>query len=434
MPQSKYIDATTKRFILAVFSVLALLPGCASNTTHRTNLAAACAIGDKSCNASLELSGRHIDDSPVALAFVEINDQGLLRERGHLDRARDLIIRRGQGGDQTVMLFVHGWHNNARADNGNVETFRRLLQRYSKQFPEKAVTGVYVGWRGDSWLAPSEISFWNRKDVSIEVGQGALVDILSEVEKASIDTDSRMLSIGHSFGGSALFNATRSMLLSRLDSPPVALAHERFPMHAAVGDLIVIVNPAFEAMQYWPLHSATLDRLGRQTPVLNRGPRMVILQGQKDWATRFAFPAGRSLSIPFESHVADSDSMDSGRNVSEWDLDLYAIGHFKELNTHDLRVSSDDVADYSSCGRDVDPHGFTHGEWTSPNARVQLKPGPHFVAGDPFWVVYDTVLSSGHNDLEDGRLTCMVADLLNTNTKFEPRLFNSLRKKLGHAE
>jgi hypothetical protein len=429
MRNAKAMSFTTRHYILAVIAMMALLGGCASNTTHRTNLLAACAIGDKTCDASLELNGKHIDDSPVALTFVEINDQGLLRERGQLDRVRKLITRRGQRGNQTVMLFVHGWHNNALADNGNVETFRRLLQRYSNQFPENPVTGVYVGWRGDSWLAPSELSFWNRKDVSIEVGQGALVDILSVVEKASIDTGSRMLSIGHSFGGSALFNATRSVLLSRLDSPPAALAHERFPMHAAVGDLIVIVNPAFEAMQFWPLHSATLDRLARQAPELNRGPRLVILQGQKDWATRFAFPAGRSLSIPFESHVSDSDSMDSGRKVPEWDLDLYAIGHFKELNTHDLLVSSDPGSNYSSCGRDVDPHGFTHGEWISPNAQVQLKPRSNFVAGDPFWVIYDTVLSSGHNDLEDGRLTCMVADLLNTNTKFEPRLFNLLRAK-----
>lgn len=407
----------------SVFFCALLLLGCAANKTYRNDLVATCSIGDNDCFASLELSENDMDDSAVAIAFVEINDQGLLRERGQLDRVRELIIKRGRHGNQAVMLFIHGWHHNARPDNGNVKTFRKLLQLYSSQYPSIAVTGVYVGWRGDSWLLPSFVSFWDRKDVSIEVGHGALVDVLSAVEKASIDTKSRMVSIGHSFGGSALFNATRSILLTRLESPPLALEHEKFPMHAAVGDLIVIVNPAFEAMQYWPLYSATLDRISKIKPELDRGPRMLILQGQKDWATRYAFPAGRSLTVPFEAHVGDSDSMDDGSNIPEWRLDLFAIGHFKELNTHDLSDSGDWDADFSGCGYEVDPNGFQGGSWTSPNAHVQLSPRLNFTPGNPFWVVYDTMLSEGHNDLENGRLTCMMADLISTYTKLEPQLF-----------
>lgn len=413
----------TIRFMYLAVLCVFLLTGCAANKTYRTDLATTCLIGDSSCNSSLELNGTEIENSSVALSYVEINDQGLLRERGQLERVRDLISRRGHHGNQAVMVFVHGWHNNARADNGNVETFRRLLQRYSNLYPNIAVTGVYVGWRGDSWLLPNILSFWDRKDVSIEVGQGALVDILSTVEKAAIETKSMMVSIGHSFGGSALFNATRSMLLTRLDSPPAALAHEEFPMHAAVGDLILIVNPAFEAMQYWPLHSATVDRISKNKPQLDRGPRMLILQGQKDWATRYAFPTGRSFTVPLEAHVSDSDSMDSGNNLPEWRLDLFAIGHFKELNTHNLVDADGPDADLAKCGYDVESTGFKDGVWTSPNANIRLQPRSNFVPGNPFWVVYDTMLSGGHNDLEDGRLTCMVADLISTYTKLEPLLF-----------
>lgn len=414
--------SSSRMICLALVGALFLV-GCSANKTYRTDLVGACSIGDINCDSSLELSGTGIENSSIALSYVEMNDQGLLRERGQLDRVRELILKRGHHGNQAVMVFIHGWHNNARPDNDNVETFRRLLKSYSSLYPDIAVTGVYVGWRGDSWLLPSAISFWDRKDVSIEIGQGALIDILSTVEKASISTKSRMVSIGHSFGGSALFNATRSMLLNRLDSPPLALAHEKFPMHAAVGDLIVIVNPAFEAMQYWPLHSATLDRISKKDPLLDRGPRMLILQGQKDWATRYAFPVGRSLTVPFEAHVDDSDSMDYEKKFPEWRLDLFATGHFKELNTHDLKNSDSNHADFSKCGKNVDPHGFKGGAWASPNANIRLEPRINFVPGNPFWVVYDTLLSRGHNDLENGRLTCMVADLISTYTKAEPLLF-----------
>ncbi|HEX4842548.1 MAG TPA: hypothetical protein VFV57_02675 [Limnobacter sp.] len=404
--------------------VFLLLVGCASNKTYRTDLISTCSLSDKDCDASLEISGGTAESSQIALAYIEINDQGLLRERGQLDRVRSLITSRGMRGNQAVMVFVHGWHNNAQADNKNVQTFRRLLKRYAELNPTVLVTGVYVGWRGDSWLLPSFVSFWDRKSVSIEIGQSALVDTISIVEKASIETKSRMVSIGHSFGGSALFNATRSILLSRLDSPPLAFAHEEFPMHAAVGDLIVIVNPAFEAMQYWPLHSATLDRISKTTPVPDRGPRMLILQGQRDWATRYAFPAGRSLTAPFQSFADDSDSTDFVKQpLSEWRLDLFAIGHFKELNTHELLDLAGAATDFSKCGHEVDSKGFANGAWSSPNAKVRLNPRSNFVKGYPFWIVYDTLLSSGHNDLEDGRLTCMVADLISTYTRTEPLLF-----------
>lgn len=422
--------------MVAAMAGVLLTSGCASNETIRNKTKDSCSLDDMDCHASLELSESDQIDSRVAIAYVEIDDQGLLRERGQLDRVLKLIEDRGKNKSQTVMTFIHGWHHNALADDENVKTFRRVLKQYSRLHQNEVVTGVYVGWRGTAWRFSNYLTFWRRKQVSIDIGQGALVDVISTVEKASIETRSRMISIGHSFGGSALFNSIHSLLLSRLDSPPAALQSEEFPMHAAVGDLVVIINPAFEAMQYWTLYSALLDRISKRGDkvALNRAPRMLIMQGQRDWATRYAFPTARLLNVPFEAHASDADSMDFAPPLSEWNLDLFAVGHFKEINTHDMVGDKDYKIDKNTpCGSGVDLQNFDDGNWRSLNSGISLKRRPNYVMGNPFWVVYDEQLSRGHNDLENPRLTCMLADLISSHTKTEFPLFDSpvdgLRKK-----
>lgn len=444
---------------LLLFLVLfASLVSCTGNGTYRTTGAdKACRLFDKLCQSSLELNGDSISDSRIALTYVEINDQGVLRERAQLKLVEEVIRARGGRAPrkpQIVLMFVHGWHNNAAPNNRNVDIFRDTLESYSKTNDGIAVTGVYVGWRGTTTKFDNYLSFWSRKKVSIEVGTGALVDVVSTVERASMSTGSMMISIGHSFGGSALFNATRSLFLTRLDSPPAALADAPFPTHAAVGDLVLILNPAFETMQYWPLHGAVNSRLSArlgQVEVVGDDtvpppPRLVIYQSQSDRATRYAFPAARLFSVPFGSHSKDSESTDSPPAVAEWKLDLYGIGHFCELNTHDVvdpeqtdeqgryktrgcesieatplisagPVSFSKQETFAGCGKQVDPNRFKNGVWSSPSTGLSLAPRKRYKQGNPFWVVYDTVQSVKHSDINDEGLRCMIADLLTSYTK-----------------
>lgn len=437
-------------FFAVWFSLAAItLVGCASNSAYRNDTSGVCSLGDEHCSSSLELSGESLHDSEVALAFVEINDQGVLRERPQLNRIVDLIRLRGEEKPQTVLMFVHGWHNNAKANNGNVEQMRQTLAAYASANPGIAVTGVYVGWRGTAWGFSNLFSFWSRKEVSIEVGTGALIDVVSSVERASKQVDALMVSVGHSFGGSALFNATKSLLLSRLDSPPATDAQVPFPAHAAVGDLVLVLNPAFEALQYWPLHAAVRSRISErveagQAIASTWPPRLLIYQSQDDSATRIAFPAARFFPLIFETHASDSESRDSDVVLGEFGLDMYGIGHYCEMNTHDvvdpkqvdgqgnyrtqgckkIRVNDGlDAGDvvftngsFKRCGQDVDPNLFKAGAWTSPSTGLSIAPRSNHMAGNPFWVVYDSVQNIDHSDLNDAGLQCLLADLLKTYT------------------
>lgn len=412
-------------------------------------------MNDTSCEHSLELSNPNSSlESDIALAYVEIDDQGSLRNRQQLNNVKSLIRLRGgaqlkAGKPHVVFLFVHGWKHNASPDDDNVRAFREALQQYSNINADARVTGVYVGWRGLSTKAPlmKMLSFWARKRVSVEVGSGALVDVLATVENSAVDTESMMISIGHSFGGSALFNATRQILLSRLDSPPKRPAEEPFPYQAGVGDLLLIINPAFEAMQYWPLHSAMRGKIAEFVEaggVVPKGmpPRLVIYQSQADKATRYAFPAARLLPVYLlESYTKNTESTNESDGLSQLSMDRFGIGHYCKLTTHSLininRKSSDGKSYYdNSCvkpelinestirnlldkrkldaGCGTQPHlsEFRDYQWTSPTTGLTLLARDAHIQGSPFWVVYDTIQSIKHNDFEDPDLQCLFADLI----------------------
>lgn len=409
--------------LTAILFFSLLLLGCAKNSAYRDKSAEPCVLGDKKCSSSLEVSDilgtDPIATSEILLSFIEINDQGLLRERPQLDYAIDAITRRGD--DQTILLFVHGWHHNAKPDDRDVKIFREMLTQYANlhKVGDKSrgkITGIYIGWRGDSWLAPSFLSFWDRKNVSIEVGRGALVEVLSLIEREASKTKSRMISIGHSFGGSALFNASRNILTSRIISAPSYLENLPFPDNATIGDLTIIVNPAFEAMQYWPLYSGMRDQLqkhgesSRTTPM----PRLIILQGQRDWATRYAFPIGRAFVYPFESRANDSDSRDGTPKYKEWRLDMFGIGHFNGLNTHDLVAQEGQKINWRNCGKNVENSDLGGGAWISPNTGVAITPRPEYIPNYPFWVVYDKTVIKKHSDMDNEVIKCMALDLINT--------------------
>ena len=92
-----------------------------------------------------------------------------------------------------IVLFAHGWKNNAAYDNENVQMFRAVLSELRKaeqnqsgpnpHSPRKIV-GVYAGWRGLSakWEPFKELSFWERKNTAHQVGHGALTELLAELE------------------------------------------------------------------------------------------------------------------------------------------------------------------------------------------------------------------------------------------------------------
>jgi len=238
-----------------------------------------------------------------------------------------------------IVVFAHGWQHNASFHDPNVEQFRRILRRASAAEAEVArrenrgarkVAGVYLGWRGKSvpGAVLSNLSFWDRKNVASTVGHGGLTEFLLQLENVQIEhlekekavhpaASTRLIVIGHSFGGLIVYSALSQIMLDRFvdltGEPP-----ETF------GDLIVLVNPAFEAARYTPLRDASIQR---HYPRGQR-PLITIFTATNDDATRRAFPLGRWFSTFFDKY----------RDDFEKSANRTAIGHFVPYRTHELTL------------------------------------------------------------------------------------------------
>ena len=175
------------------------ISGCAQITPYRMPFAA----DAKPCIAQTasECSGDayyylvnkvspKLDDIPIGI--VEFDDQGVLQDRPSKEVIMDRIRSETDEHGAFVVVFAHGWLNNAAPDNGNLAEFQALLKRIAaddmricegRTCANRKVVGVYLAWRGMSaTLEPfKSLSFWNRKTRAERVGQDGATEILADL-------------------------------------------------------------------------------------------------------------------------------------------------------------------------------------------------------------------------------------------------------------
>ncbi len=271
--------------------------------------------------------------------FAEFDDQGWVQGTYNLKRpAKDHIdalletlkglYDRHSTRGLSLVVYIHGWHHNAEATDGNVRALRALLRDIALIEGENGhrVVGIYVGWRGESVRVPglSALTFWTRKDTAERIAQGSVrelfakLDYFRDLRREGATGTVRMLTIAHSFGGLVGFAA--------LSSDFLRAAARRAPGRwlPRLGDLVVIVNPAFEGSRYEPLMIAG-QRLGElKTDQL---PVVIVATSEADTATRVWFPFGRFFSTLFKRHRGEE-----GR------ANRRTVGHNERYTTHQLEV------------------------------------------------------------------------------------------------
>jgi len=300
------------------------------------------------------------------MAFVEFDDQGWFADRRQME-ALFMLLRTLEENDRhtLILVYAHGWKHNASGCDNNVHCFSRLVERMDilerhldeakamqpgaveQKGPGRVprhVVAVYVGWRGLSLKgALANISFWTRKATAERVGRGGVKELLTRlndyrrVRNPSRDEAKTQLAIaGHSFGGLVVYSALSHSLIERAssvhrtstgtvcngsaESGPGGLTC--YDIATSFGDLIVLVNPAFEGSLYEPLFHVATNRCysARQRPVL------VTVTSAGDSATGRAFPFGRYINSLFE-HAGSGSQRDSI---------LQTVGHDKRYETHRL--------------------------------------------------------------------------------------------------
>jgi hypothetical protein len=430
--------------VLAVVGLgaLALLAGCTANKPFRTSFTPCDPGQSPDCkNAVIEATPDY------KLGFVEFDDQGWFWDTNQLKAVEDMIQTEGGVGQSNnssgivIMVFVHGWKNNAAVDNANVVMFRQTLaqlaaaEKNSGHTPRKIV-GVYGGWRGlSAQVEPfKELSFWERKNTAHKVGgYGALTELLVDLENlqdksnASLTTNAprtELIIVGHSFGGAAVFSALGQIVTERFAE---TVKHGK--VLKPLGDQVILLNPAFEALRYYDLNQMTRSITlypASQRPVLS------IFTSKGDWATHYFFPMGRFFSTVFQKNSSQLQRAAS----------LDAVGWFQPFVTHDLcyntnaaalatnAPASNETAAASELRKAKQWRGFLQNiheqrkKWHPNNTEAQtyyfvksetiLRPRDgHYRPGDPFLVVsVDKKIMKDHDDITNPRLISFLGEYI----------------------
>ena len=299
---------------------------------------------------------QHFRDPDYTLGFIEFDDQGLLHDRDQADSVLEEIRTRvAKPNDNAIIVaFVHGWKHNAAPKDTDIAKFKAVLSRLSEaedaisetiEEPAREVIGVYLGWRGKSIAVRGvwNFTFWGRKDTAHQVGHVGLTEVLAKLESIrnqankAEEGSTRLVIIGHSLGGAAIYSALSQILQARFVRG-LESEQEQEPIEG-FGDLVVLINPAFEALLFTPLSdlSTTYNRYpDSQLPVL------AILTSEADLATKYLFYIGRRLSALFET-IQDDTTGRLNAQTEKWEeidqnqANVTAVGHFEPYWTHCLR-------------------------------------------------------------------------------------------------
>lgn len=323
--------------------------------------------------------GHVADDAQKEMVFTR------LREVALGGRGKSLDTHKSPG--VVVVTFVHGWHHRSKVCDNNLACFRRVLQALSEAGGKsgRPVFGIYIGWRGDTTEQAQYLSFYNRKSTAHLIGHEGGREILLDLDRTYRELNDRidngmthpvtMVTAGHSFGGALVFSAVEGALVRELRKEnstnggsdrvvgrrAVDCGGTRVrPIRPGIGDLVILVNPAFEASRYndFVEDEKTAGRYAdTQLPVL------LTVASEGDDAVKVAFPIGRSLYFAF--HPWQRPSMS----------DIIGAGHYDPQTTHDLVLTNDQ-------GTVIHPAPDTPPKVAPADAKTTARCDLHVDAGD----------------------------------------------------
>jgi pimeloyl-ACP methyl ester carboxylesterase len=329
------------------------------------------------------------DFKDYQLAIVEFDDQGRCYFRQQMKEVADWLAVHSDM-DVIILVFAHGWKHDARSDDSNLASFQVVIQEtVAREKEEQAksgnaprrILGVFVGWRGmslyDRYGVIDNLTFWNRQDAGRKVAVGSVRELFGRFRhyrnrRRDQGGAPLLIIVGHSFGGMVVYSALAQSLIEAA-SRTVSHVSTRF------ADLVLLVNPAFEAVRYLPIYDLLRERADANR-VVEQPPVFVCATATNDWATALAFPIGNAYCLLTESW----------RGLKERQAMINTIGHLDWMATHDLKAI------------DAGP-GF------------QLKPRDEGLQ-HPYWVVSATpAVINGHNGIFQAPFLKFIAALVFTH-------------------
>ncbi len=433
------------QWITAVLVVAFAFAGCTPHKLYRTdNEICVSSKPEAECQdrALQVLKDPARPDAGYLLGFIEFDDQGQVFERQQMDAVLNTLLEQAASQDLLMVVFVHGWKHSAAPGDENIEMFRRNLERLSELesrishetgTPEREVVGIYLGWRGGSVTLPvvKEATFWDRKNTAHKVGHGGVTEVVSRLELLRKTKDAmageqgrsrtRLVVIGHSFGGAVVYSALSQILTTGfVDTVGPAGASTDVK---GFGDLVVLINPAFEATLFTPLSDMANERR-RYFP--GQLPVIAVLTSEADDATKRAFPIGRWFSTFFEKHRKETrKNAVTGEDeiIDQEKSNIIAVGHFEPYRTHYLSAAGEAGADLPgppSVEASVQRFFELSKHWENdvPGSVIEfegsvLERTNNSAGRNPYLVIrVDKRLIPDHNDIDDPRIASFIRQLI----------------------
>jgi hypothetical protein len=297
-------------------------------------------------NGRPDPSAQSYGDTDPGYRAIRLTDDGELTDRCAWTEALfDLKSTPGQ----LVVVYVHGWKHSDDSGDDNVQQFKKLLDGLHDLQQQNAsprrVLGIYVAWRGGLTPIPvvKEFTFWSRKKAAGSIAQSAIVtkllagiDNIVEQKADEGQPRDRVIYMGHSFGARILFQSALQRLVTEVEFAHSSnLLRRRNRAHHSrrgdftqyepirgAGDLVILVNPAFEASFYTTLESYQRDESFHP----KQKPLLLSFSAKNDLATGVAFPLGQMLGLNFSEKRRTT------------------LGHYAGFRTHVL-LDADKSAD-----------------------------------------------------------------------------------------
>jgi pimeloyl-ACP methyl ester carboxylesterase len=267
------------------------------------------------------------------LHFLEFDDQGwpypdsngAAHNGRQIDCALADLEHKALHGPVLTLVYVHGWNHSARDGDRDLDKFKEVLADQARLNGATRVVGFYVAWNGDSMTDTpvlNYLSFWSRKNAARHVAEGSVGEFFARLKTLrqranQIDCAGepgqpgtracpvRTIMVGHSFGGAILYSSIAPYLLETVADP-----QQR--REQGIADLVLLLNPAFEATRYEPLHRAAYRATARLEPEQRSAyqtPLLVSVTTDADRATKNAFPAVRWINTIFQAPSTQDQSL-----------------------------------------------------------------------------------------------------------------------------
>jgi hypothetical protein len=412
-----------KIFIASSFVALSFLTGCVPNKIYRPGPAAV---------QPAPIVDGIPGPSHFKLGMIEFDDMGeawekctSLSDPNNCQLTRTLALiqsEKQRAGSVVVVVFIHGWKNNASPDNEakkNLHDFKIFMeglatreqsvsaQKIAAGTPatQPAYVGVYMAWRGQAVKNDIFFTFWNRRDAAQRVGSSDFAEALYRVMGATKENspNSRIVVVGHSFGGrvleTALTNTFVSLLIPQVDSN----GQPKPPAIPSPADLIMYVNPAtdsFRTKQMIELMKRTNFSIVRGDETYH-GPLFLSVTSTGDTATGTAFPLGQGFSATQKSFRQTYDNAPP-QIPSQETFFKETPGHIPYLFSHVVHQVTGDCISQPEILR-----------FTTKGQCFEVTPVPQRWNDSPFWVMtVPPPIIKDHVDIFNTSFSTMIIDLM----------------------